>query len=1036
MSDPETVTIVDRGRRFAALSGPFDPVVLLEALGGLSPDEAVDVAVDLASVCDTTNPVGWLMRGTVRRNELNALAQTDALESALEWRRKHAHDSATGDLLAALEGTGSFTDEGISQTLNDPLEPEPLTRIAVALDRAGAHAPAIGSREAVRSAVGRADAGERAKVLLERGFFGREEELERAAAWLSRPYSARPPVTALFINGLPGLGKSTFIDEVARRATDQVLPWIVVRLDFDRGGLDVQDRVGLAMEITRQIAWELGKDAAALRSARLAAAGTGARSTPNVKGGSRRASIPDELTRVLGGALRASGRGVLLILDTVEALRGRGETHPQRLFETLDELFTRGLSPLSIIAAGRGEPLDTIPERIGDRIELGVLDDDSADGLLGGFAIERAAYPAIREVSDGSPLVLRLVALSVQASGMAALDGVTGRRELASTYLYRFLLSRIGDETLRSLARPGLIVRRINPDLIADVLAPQVGLKGMQTTDAVTVFEALARQHWLVEPDSVPGWVRHRSDVRKTLLENIYDAEKPATTARLNRAAARWFEGRTEPFAPFEAVYHHLQAMRSGGQPPQLSPELLYQFDKETLAELPHIARDVVHISRGDRSSKFRNGSEPRPDIDHESAARELEAILERADIREAAYVYERSFGQGPPDPTSAAADIIRSYLWRAGRWADALDGFDPQRFFSARFRDCSPTTTLAQLEMWAESEFAQLARAFTSKPELAEMATDLRLRGLDGSLANGALGFALLSVDAPRETASWSMADPVASAVTLWSPTTTWKPGAPSPAVLDALAMQTSRFSTQVSAAPTGAAPGEPLPPPQLPDLATPAGAARVLASATPYLSVIQTLMSFPRPLASQLEAHLGASESKLKQAGGMPPSGAGDWRFAPVNSSDAGVEGLAAIGLLAEWIGATVFVQRHSDIRLIARSAERWRRTCAGDWAYGSVTAMPTWSRKPDASIADRVAQLDSREKCLAQLRIWAPASNDADAENVLQELRARYPAAERSSRGATPEEAARVLLGHQVPSAFVPALAVLTSIEGQTS
>lgn len=1022
MSDTESVSLVSRGRRFAALSGPFDPVALIEALGEVSPAEAADVAVDLASVCDTSDPVNWLMRGNVRRRELNALTESGALDASIAWRRGHALDDATDDLLAALEGTGSYSGASISGTLKEPLESEPLTRMAVALDRAGAHAPASDARDAVRSAVGRADAGTRAQAMLSRGFFGREDELERAEAWLSRPQFGAP-VTALFINGLPGIGKSTFIDEVARRSAQADPPRILVRLDFDRGGLDVQDRIGLALEIARQIAWEMGDDAAALRAARLAAAAAGATSSPHVKGGYGRSRIPDELTRVLGDALRASGRPVLVILDTVEVLRGRGETHPIRLFETLDELCDRGLQPLSVIAAGRGEPLDSIPDRISARMELGGLDDDSADGLLGRFDIEPATYPRIREVSDGIPLVLRLGALAVSESGVDALEGVTGRRELAATYLYRFLLSRIGDDTLRALAQPGLLVRRINPDLIAEVLAPQAGLKRMGSVEAVQVFDALTTQHWLVEQDAVPGWVRHRSDVRKALLENIYDAEKPTRTARLNRAAAKWFEHRTEPFAPFEAAYHHLQAMRSDDHPPELSREILYQFDDETLAELPQIARDVVSISRGDRSSQYRGGPPPGADLDLSMAARELSAILERSDIREAEFVYARTFEASPADPTSPEADVARSYLWRAGRWAEALKDFDPRRYFAGRFRGGSPTTTLANLEMWAESDFTALARAFVTRPELAELATDLRRRGLGGSLADGALGFALREVEAPREKQSWSLADPVESAVTVWAPTIEWRPGAPSPAVVDALAMQSRRFASQLSSEP----------PPRLPDLATPAGAARVLASATPYISVVQAYQSY-RSLRGDLALpdHLGRTDVDLGTAGGLPPSGAGDWRLAPSTSAEAGIENLATLGLLAEWAGAAAFALRRPDLRLIALSAERWRRTCAGDWAYGSAAPAASWRRRPDATVADRIAQLDSREACLAQLGLWGAGPSDPEA--LLEKLRGRFPAADRTSRGEPADQAAVTLLDHDVPAAFVPAMAVLASTEGK--
>ena len=46
-----------------------------------------------------------------------------------------------------------------------------------------------------------------------------------------------------------------------------------------------------------------------------------------------------------------------------------------------------------------------------------------------------------------------------------------------------------------------------------------------------------------------------------------------------------------------------------------------------------------------------------------------------------------------------------------------SLLGFDPRRYFAGRFRDGSPTTALAHLEMWAESDFATLEGALASRP-------------------------------------------------------------------------------------------------------------------------------------------------------------------------------------------------------------------------------------------------------------------------------------------------------------------------------
>ena len=52
-------------------------------------------------------------------------------------------------------------------------------------------------------------------------------------------------------------------------------------------------------------------------------------------------------------------------------------------------------------------------------------------------------------------------------------------------------------------------------------------------------------------------------------------------------------------------------------------------------------------------------------------------------------------------------------------------------------------------------------------------------------------------------------------------------------------------------------------------------------------------------------------------------------------------------------------------------------------------------------------------------------------------VRRLRARYPGADRKSHGVSAADAAVILLDHDVPSAFVPAMAVLASTEGnQTS
>lgn len=1031
MSADQAPSLVHQARRFAALSGTFDPVDLLGSLGDLDDQDARQVTVDLASVCDTTSDSSWIMRGSVRRTEIAGLVKDDALHPALAWRRDLAPDAETGDLLDALAGAGSFAPSAVTAVLHGPASPqEELTRLVTTLDRAGPPAAAHGHLEALRAALGRRDARSRPGATLEGGFFGREDEMASAERVLREP-SQRPPVTAVYVSGLPGIGKSTFVDALTSRATHQSPPWILVRLDFDRGGLDVQDLLGLTLEVSRQVARELGPIASELNAARLTAAGAGSTTQPVTKGMGRD-RVPDQLSGVLGQVVRRGGRPVLLVLDTLEVLRRRGETHPVRLFEAIDELCERGLSPLGVVAAGRGWALDGVPERVAGWIELPGLHGAGADRLLSRLEVEPDLFPRIKDLAGGVPLVLRLCSLAVREGGALAVEAAAGLGEHADSDLYRFLGSRISDPALRSLAQPGLIVRRLNAELIADVLAPEVGLSGMGTADAADALQDLAAQHWLVEPDDVvPGWVQHRPAVRRVLLRGLYEAEG-ARAARLDRAAARWFEGRPEPFAQVEAAYHHLQAMRSGRPAPVLAPPVLHQLDDETLAELPEVARDVVLIARGERTSQFRGDGPLRGSVDLSGAARELAPVLERGDLREAEYLYDRSFAQVDVDPTSPEAAVARSFLWRAGRWATALRTFEPHRSFAGSLRDGSPTISLAHLEMWAESRFAQLVDVLRARPELLDLAAELRHGELTGSLADGALGFALAraGTDLAQPRARWSTTDPVASAVTLWATPTRWGSADPDQQVLDALAVPSGGLAASVSgpAGRVGALPTPVL----LPDLGTPVGAARVQASATPYASVADALLSLDR--CGPLRALATEIQHRIAVARGLPPAGAGGWRVAPATTPEGAMVSLTRTGLLAEWLGATAFLLDDPDLRRVAWSAERWRRTSAGDWAYQADPGVPTWSTRPDATLRDRVARLASRGDCLEHLATWAALDGPAEAASLAERLRRRYPAASREAQRRPPESAAATLVEHRMPAAFIPPLARLSALEGE--
>jgi len=134
----------------------------------------------------------------------------------------------------------------------------------------------------------------------------------------------------------------------------------------------------------------------------------------------------------------------------------------------------------------------------------------------------------------------------------------------------------------------------------------------------------------------------------------------------------------------------------------------------------------------------------------------------------------------------------------------------------------------------------------------------------------------------------------------------------------------------------------------------------------------------------------------------------------------------------LFAEWAGAAEFELRDRDLRLIAASAERWRRTMAGSWAYERRPRRQLgWSRPVDVSIADRVTKLgesdDPVRESLAQLGAW---SRTGDGEAVRELIDRRFAKTLAGQAGREPSEIAEGLLRRSLPSAFVPPLAILLS------
>jgi hypothetical protein len=172
------------------------------------------------------------------------------------------------------------------------------------------------------------------------------------------------------------------------------------------------------------------------------------------------------------------------------------------------------------------------------------------------------------------------------------------------------------------------------------------------------------------------------------------------------------------------------------------------------------------------------------------------------------------------------------------------------------------------------------------------------------------------------------------------------------------------------------------------------------------------------------------------VDRLGLLAPGGA-EWHDRASSAYEAGgLNAVTDVGLLAEAIGAAGWVLRDADLALVARSAERWRRTMAGSWSYGSPGAGRSWwALDLDLSLADRVQALTSSSdpvtRSREQLDAWCDPQQGLGAPLDLARRRAKG-SVQKAEQSADAPGAARALLARFVPAAFVPPLSVLVRHE----
>lgn len=434
--------------------------------------------------------------------------------------------------------------------------------------------------------------------LLAQGFAGREEELRILRSYVDELESASFRETIkrragnvldifrtrplLAIWGPGGVGKSTLIAKfLIDHAGPQVArPVPFVYLDCDQGELDPLQPDSLLAEALRQIQVQFPEFAGA--AAHLEA-DSATRMVSEERGAISRSAhfeqsrhLRERFAELVGAISLANGSSsVLFFIDTFEVVQRRGSAPIFNVLKLGAELM-QSTPRLRIVIASRVCLRDSDFSAYADAVPrwkaLPLKGFDPAAGRvylenrlarLGRHGLAPATLDRIVALVRGNPLSLRLGAQVFAKSGVGALedavDEATFDADLIQERLQGELHNRILlnlEERVRDVADPGLIIRRLTPEIIRMVLDQVCGLGIQDDADAESLFQRLREELTLFE-SAGEGVLRHRPDVRLLMLP-LLRAELGRRARQIDMAAVRFWSGKDEPEARAEEIYHLL----------------------------------------------------------------------------------------------------------------------------------------------------------------------------------------------------------------------------------------------------------------------------------------------------------------------------------------------------------------------------------------------------------------------------------------------------------------------------------------------
>jgi hypothetical protein len=566
----------------AAVLTSFDPETI-RPVGGASPEELKQSFEELISrstvIYDRHAEGVWSLRGDIRRRVLRSLKDRRAMAACLKANPRRPKTGLQKMFERYLRDEAPAVSD---QT------PHQLSQTLQVLDWLGGILPGLPERDELRDRMEWDALLAPFRFLVDEHFSGRKIELGRLHDYvgvletesilsaITRTFrqvfnlKEKPP---LLVCGPGGIGKSTllakFILNHATASREKRIPFAY--LDLDRPNLWAREPLTLLAEIAQQLSVQYPESRhgfTATQNAILAELTRVARSSGVTgKGASSppwriREILREEFLQDFGRMVVSTvglDKPLLLVLDTFERVQFRSQDQIEDLWEFLDAL-QKHVPQLRTVIAGRA-PMDRLRKLPVEEMPLPEFDQPSAEAYLKSHKIsEPAITRRILQQVGRNPLSLKLAVevIAGERNESAIQELVPNRvnERLIQGILYRRILRHISDEDVRRLAHPGLILRRITPELIQQVLAEPCGVLVPDYERAQELFNKLKREVSVVA-SSDDGSLRHRPDLRQLMIR-LLTADEPQRVEEIQRRAIGFYSGSDEPVSRAEEIYHRL----------------------------------------------------------------------------------------------------------------------------------------------------------------------------------------------------------------------------------------------------------------------------------------------------------------------------------------------------------------------------------------------------------------------------------------------------------------------------------------------